>query len=405
MRTLRRLSIPLLALAVACAVSRTAERSTFRWVRGNTHTHTLWSDGDGAPEEVVSWYREHGYGFLVLSDHNVLARGERWFPVGSEGGARLTPQRLASLRERFGDAVRVREREGGLEMRLVPLSELRERFEQPGEFVLITGEEITASASQRPVHVNGVNLVEAIDPPTGDDPRAVMQAALDAVVEQSRRTGRPMLAHVNHPNYGWSLDWRDLAAMRGERFFEVWNGHPSVRNLGDAEHPGTEEMWDRALTLRLTETDLGLLHGIASDDSHHYHDVRANLAVPGRGWVMVRVERVEPDAIVEALRNGDFYASSGVLLEDVRRDGDRLLVDIAREDGVQYSTRFLGTRRTAAGTGPIGETLLETEADPAVYHFRGDELYVRAVVTSSRPHPRPSVPGERERAWVQPQRP
>ena len=22
------------------------------WFRGNTHTHTLWSDGDGAPEAV-----------------------------------------------------------------------------------------------------------------------------------------------------------------------------------------------------------------------------------------------------------------------------------------------------------------------------------------------------------------
>jgi hypothetical protein len=43
-----------------------------RWFKGNLHTHTLNSDGDSTPEEVVRWYREHGYDFLVLTDHNFL---------------------------------------------------------------------------------------------------------------------------------------------------------------------------------------------------------------------------------------------------------------------------------------------------------------------------------------------
>ena len=43
-----------------------------RWYKGNTHTHTLNSDGDSTPDEVVRWYREHGYHFLVLTDHNYL---------------------------------------------------------------------------------------------------------------------------------------------------------------------------------------------------------------------------------------------------------------------------------------------------------------------------------------------
>ena len=50
------------------------DRSAWRWYKGNTHTHTLESDGDSTPEDVTRWYREHGYQFLVLSDHNVLTR-------------------------------------------------------------------------------------------------------------------------------------------------------------------------------------------------------------------------------------------------------------------------------------------------------------------------------------------
>ena len=44
-----------------------------RWFKGNTHTHTLNSDGDSTPDEVVRWYREQKtYQFLVLTDHNFL---------------------------------------------------------------------------------------------------------------------------------------------------------------------------------------------------------------------------------------------------------------------------------------------------------------------------------------------
>src|SRR6185503_12379695 len=49
-----------------------------RWYKGNTHTHSLWSDGDGAPEHIADWYKSHGYQILELSDHNILKDGEKW---------------------------------------------------------------------------------------------------------------------------------------------------------------------------------------------------------------------------------------------------------------------------------------------------------------------------------------
>jgi hypothetical protein len=50
----------------------------------------------------------------------------------------------------------------------------------------------------------------------------------------------------------------------------------------------------------------------------------------------------------------------------------------------------------------IGAVLKSVEGTSAEYQFDGTELYVRAVVTSSRVHPNPSEAGEFERAWVQP---
>jgi hypothetical protein len=378
-----------------------------RWWKGNTHTHTLWSDGDGAPELVAAWYREHGYHFVVLSDHDVLSEGERWFAI--DDGGRLTAARVAALRERFGaDSVRVREREGGHEMRLATLAELRERFEEPGRFLFVQGEEISDSVGDLPVHVNALNLGEVIPPQGGASVREALNRNVDAVIEQGRRLDRATLAHVNHPNFKWAVTWEDIAHVRGDRFFEVFNANVDCHNGGDAERPGTEEMWDRALTLRLTELDLGLLYGLATDDTHHSHREAPELSNAGRGWVMVRASALDAGALVAAMRRGDFYSSSGVTLRDVRCDGITYALEIEPEQGVEYETRFVGTRRRApdgangAGELAIGAELSKVHGPSASYRFRGDELYVRAVVTSSKPHPRPHRDGEREMAWTQP---
>jgi predicted metal-dependent phosphoesterase TrpH len=43
-----------------------------RRFKGNLHTHTANSDGDATPDEVVAWYRDAGYDFLALTDHDLL---------------------------------------------------------------------------------------------------------------------------------------------------------------------------------------------------------------------------------------------------------------------------------------------------------------------------------------------
>src|SRR5215213_5613410 len=83
-----------------------------RWFKGNTHTHTLNSDGDSTPDEVVRWYRDHRYNFLALTDHNYLTS-------------------VDGLNAVHGAAEK---------------------------FLVIRGEEVTSSASSKAVHVNGLNV-------------------------------------------------------------------------------------------------------------------------------------------------------------------------------------------------------------------------------------------------------
>jgi hypothetical protein len=79
------LSMLRLSLAISltlCCCGFSADESAPRWWKGNLHTHTLWSDGDNYPEMVADWYKQNGYNFLALSDHNILSNVEKWVTVG-----------------------------------------------------------------------------------------------------------------------------------------------------------------------------------------------------------------------------------------------------------------------------------------------------------------------------------
>ena len=400
----------LLAVVVAITVAvwpeKEEEPGTWtekgKWYKGNTHTHSLWSDGNEFPDMIVDWYKKEGYDFLALSDHNVLSRGEKWMSVKAiekrrkVGGTGTLGQYL----ERFGEEwVELRGEGDAQEVRLKTLEEIRPRFEEEGEFLLIEAEEITDKYRQYQVHINAVNLEEPIKPQHGDSVVETMRNNLQAVKEQSERLQRPILAHLNHPNFRWSVTPQQLAEVVEEQFFEVYNGHPGINHLGDDERPGDEAIWDIANTLRLLAYQSPPLYGVATDDSHYYHGGNVS---PGRGWVMVWSEKLEADQLVEAMERVEFYASSGVVLDAVEFDqgSQKQVLEMEEVDGVSYETRFIGTRRSTPEA--TGEVFARVSGDRAEYELTGDELYVRAVVTSTRPHPNPSYKGQFEQAWTQP---
>lgn len=393
------------------------------WFKGNLHTHTLWSDGDQFPEVVTQWYVEHGYHFLALSDHNVLSRGRREIdPLTNQhiaSGGRMAAVEL--YLERFGEhwVERRSADDGSLAVRLKPLDEFRHLFERAGRFLLIEAEEITEGRHQ--VHVNATNVLELIQPRTGANVEETLRLNVDAVVEQGERLARPMLPHVNHPNWQWALTAEDMIPVENLRTFEIYNGHRGVNNLGNGERAGLERLWDIVLTKRLAEHGLGVVHGVAVDDAHHYEQSSSQVARPGRGWVMVRSRFLTPEHIVRALAAGEFYASTGVTLRAIEADGSGLTVEVEPEEGLTYTIEFIGTRQ---GYDPASEPVLDAQGAPvrttrrysdeigavlaraagprARYAFSGEEIYVRARVTSSRLHPNPFAQGEREQAWVQP---
>jgi hypothetical protein len=256
-----------------------------RWYKGNTHTHTLNSDGDSTPDEVVRWYREHGYAFLVLTDHNFLTSVEA-------------------------------------------LNGLHGADEQ---FLVIQGEEVTDRFGDKSLHINGLDVRARVAPQGGTSVVDVLQRNVDAI----RKSGG--IPHLNHPSFRWSITREELQQVRNNRLFEVFNGHPQVNNLGGGGVPGMEEAWDAILS------NGTLLYGIAVDDAHTFKQPgNPDVAGPGRGWVVVRAARLEARAIVEALDRGEFYASTGVELTDYQASAARMIVTVKPTAYSKYRIQFVG---------------------------------------------------------------
>jgi len=390
-----------------------------KWYRGNLHTHSLWSDGDDYLESIAMWYRDHTYNFLAFTDHNVLADKERWIDVEKSKGKQKA---FEKLKQKFPNGwVEERKTEDKLETRLKTFREVADRFNEPGKFLLIQGDEVSDAFQTSAIHMNASNVKELVVPRHGGSVAETIQNNTDALIAQRERTGQPMMIHLNHPNFGFGVTAEDLMRIRGENFFEVYNGHPGVNNSGNKEHASTERIWDIINSFRLGELQMPPLFGLGTDDGHAYHNIPSRASEPGRGWVMVLSEKLTPESLITAMEAGRFYASSGVTLERVTSSTDGLDVAIKAETDLKYTIEFMGTRRgfdstsqpvldkdgkevraTRRYSDDIGKVLARAEGTTASYRFTGDELYVRARITSSRQHPNPSEVGEFERAWTQP---
>jgi hypothetical protein len=422
-RFLAILSLLAFALATTARAEEPIAAPQVKWWKGNLHTHSLWSDGDDFPEMIAEWYREQGYHFLALSDHNILSENIKWIrhtEVIKRGGKNA----LEKYEARFpGGWVETRGERGTaeLEIRLKPLNEFRALVEERGRFLMIQSEEISDKAEGVPVHLNATNIKELIQPLGGATVREAIANNVRAVEDQAQRTGREIMIHLNHPNFGLAITAEDLAMVVSERFFEVYNGHPGVKQQGDETHPSVERLWDIANTLRLGQLKAPPLYGIATDDTHDYHGEPG--ARPGRGWIHVRTRYLSPEHLIRAIKAGDFYASSGVTVNDFSFDAStgEFKIAIAEEEGVEYTTAFIGTlddadqtaqppvdkdgkpiRATGRYSSEIGQTLATVKGTSPSYKLKGNELYVRATVTSSKPAADPSFAGQMQQAWLQP---
>lgn len=321
-----------------------AAAAPVRYLKGQTHVHTDNSGDSATPAAAVArWYARHGFDFIVFTDHNAV-----------------TTFASADL----------------LTIPGVELTQNRADCDPP-----------PATPQGCLLHVNAL-FVDAHEDRGVSFPAPatlaridVFQAALDVAGDLGG------VVQLNHPNMAWAID-APLATelvSRGARLIEIANQNEVESSAGDAAHPSTAAMWDAVLSTG------AVVYGVASDDAHHYDDAdavraRGQPAFTGDlGWVMVRADR-DPAAIRRAMLAGDFYSSTGVGLDRVDSDGERLVIAIHDDGGAPYLTTFIGQGGQVLATSRELVASFEVAAAPAGY--------LRATVVDRSGHT----------AWIQPLR-
>lgn len=281
-----------------------------RWFKGQLHVHSTASDGELSPEAVLDWYRDRGYDFVALTDHEVLSQSR---------------------------AV-------------------------AGDFITLSGIEVQGiDPAAGLFHLVGLGMQEA--PDLGGSTLLSMQET----VARMRAAGA--LVSIAHPYWSGQMS-RDLLGIEGCFALEVYNAGCQVLDCKglSAVH------WDDLLAAGRR------LWGLAVDDAHW----RPGPTDAGLGWVWVKAAALTQPAILSALEQGHFYASSGPRIDDVRLEGERIVVHCSPAVAIDLFGRGPLSRRILA---PPGETL--TKAG----HTVSERMeYVRVAVQDA----------QGRRAWANP---
>jgi hypothetical protein len=289
--TSQRLAVITLVLLVWTAPSR----AEGLWVKGNTHTHTNLSDGDAPADDVVSWYKGHGYGFVVLSDHN----------------------------------------------KIVPLSFFDAHTDST--FVTIAGEEISNEQMKDVygIHINAIGITRPLRPVGSGDTLPTLKANVEMIL------GACPVIQFNHPSL-YFLHSGALSILPDSFLVETYNHSSRTDPKGPLQQVYFEQAWDAALSMGKRA------YGVASDDTHEYRDFGPRHANPGGGWVMVHVANLTREEILKNLVAGNFYSSTGVEIAGQSVEIGTIRISVKPVEGVTYTIRFIGkagrTLRQCTGT-------------------------------------------------------
>ncbi|BBH22262.1 phosphotransferase [Paenibacillus baekrokdamisoli] len=285
-----------------------------RKYKGNLHTHSTRSDGHYAPEVVINAYKEKGYAFLCLSDHEIYFKSNAY---------------------------------------------------DDEHFIMLDGYEMACEMSWKETgqqyHIHGL-----LDQSLGSNcefehdevhimPDYVDLETIQSLIDEMRIKGN--LVIMNHPE--WSRNKpEDLLKLQGYGAVEIYN-HQS--ELDEAAGYGVHH-WDYLLK------NGRKVFAVATDDAHRGE---MNIAISEffGGWIAVESEKLEQQSIIDTVKSGRYYSSNGPEIYDLRVEEGFLRVACSPVKFIKFITHpFNGCTLYNKDASPISS---------GSYRVEGQEQYIR----------------------------
>lgn len=286
----------------------TGFRKRGKLYKGNTHLHTTISDGHMEPEEVFKKYKENGYSFVVLTDHIKYFNSDRY----NSDDFIVLP---------------------GVELHVEHNFEDNRDHHITGLYDPSKGSTFSDGHQFQVPPISGYGLDEA-------------QGRIDILKNNAN------LAIYAHPV--WSrVEPENLFCLNNFDAVEIWNNECDFwSNSGDGSFH-----WDYLLKKGRR------VNGIACDDLHQ-KDPRSM-----GGYIMVQADKLDNASIVKAIRDGDYYSSTGPEIDDFHIEGDVLYASGSESKKIS----FMSNARNRSYSGKTCNDSISS----AEHKLMGDETYVR----------------------------
>ena len=275
-----------------------------RFYKANMHTHTICSDGCKTPEEIKAIYKAHGYSVIAYTDHDVMINHS---DLNDEDFLAITSYEV----ETNGPSA-----EGAFST--TPCYHLNFYAPVP---------DCRDYACPNPNYAwgNARAIAETQEHYKGDYTRVYSTEGQNAMIAEARAKG--YLVSYNHPD--WSLQaYPDYIGLEGITAVEVYNTGCVVEGyvLDEGDH-----VLDNFLKAGKR------VYPVATDDNHGEGDMCG-------GWVRFKADELSYDAIMNAYKKGDFYASWGPEFKSLYLEDGVLKMDFPADSHVVSAEVHTGIR-------------------------------------------------------------
>lgn len=282
-----------------------------KFYKASLHTHSTVSDGKLTPQEVKELYKARGYSILALTDHHIISAhpelNDPDFLALTSIELGLDSEDYAPTQCFFGRTYHVN-----------LIAKKADNLWQP----------------YAPKKITEENRAYAEQARWDETPRVYDLDILQKMLQRAKEEG--FLAIYNHPTWSGNR-YPDYAPLKNLWAVEIRNTHNCMMGYND----NNANVYDDLLMLG------NRLNVVMADDTHRPHTV-------GGSFTMIGAKELTYESVIEAMEQGNVYASCGPLIHSLTLDGTVLRItcteaaEICLETHARYALREAGDRLTEA---------------------------------------------------------
>ncbi len=278
---------------------------TKNFYKGNMHCHSTLSDGSFTPEELKAMYKEKGYSFLAITDHEVF---HNYSYLNDDEFITLTSAEYA-IKEFPEQSTLV-----NFDMKVCHLNLYAK--EEDNVFNICYREALDKFTPQE--------LRSKLPKPKKEFKRIYSKEGVNEIIKRANENG--FFVCYNHPR--WSLEnYKDYSGYEGLWGVEIYNTNVNENGIYEYDINILDDF------LR----DGKKVFASCGDDNHNRRKDFPEYDSFG-AFVMVNAEELSYKSIIKSLLSGDFYTSAGPLIYELYTDNHKVYLRCSDAKRISLST-------------------------------------------------------------------